>query len=357
MKNLCVIFGGASSEHDISIITAMQLKKNYTKKSLEMIYLGLDNKFYLATNVENLQDFSNKNNIKLKEVFIFNGAVYAKGVFMKKCFDIECVINCCHGGAGENGDLAGFLALNKINFTSSNSLSAHITMDKNLTKVVLRDVVPTVKGELLTKDNFESRKNVIEKEFSNELIVKPNSMGSSIGVKACSKTDYMDQVMAIFEMGDNALVEDRIVDIVEYNQACFKDGEEFVLSEIESPKTKSEFLSFDDKFRGEQKAKGSDREIPANITGELKEKICVFTKEIYSTLNLNGVVRIDYIFDRKKKRLYFNEVNTVPGSMAFYLYEPVGVDYITLIDKIVENATKPTFQTYFDTEILKCKKL
>jgi len=346
MKNLCVIFGGASSEHDISIITAMQLKKNYQKHSLEMLYWGLDNKFYLATNIDDLQTYTNKENLKLKEVFILNGAVYSKSVFTKKLFDIDCVINCCHGGAGENGDLAGFL-----------SLSAHISMDKNLTKAILQGTVPTVKGELFTKTNFEDKAIVIEKEFSNNLIVKPNSMGSSIGVKACDKNDFKNQVLAIFEMSDDALVEERVTDICEYNQACFRDGEELILSAIEKPIPKSTVLTFDDKYRGNAKSKGSDREIPARLSRQLEEKISEYTKIIYSTLNLNGVVRVDYIYDCKKKTLYFNEVNTIPGSMSFYLYEPIGIDYITLIDKIVTNATKPCSQVYFDTEILRMKKL
>lgn len=355
MKKLCVIFGGASSEHDISIITGMQLAKNLKAKEIEKIYLGLDNKFYLATKVEELSFFEDKQKLNLKEIVISNNAIYSKGIFLKKLFDIDCVINCCHGGIGENGDLAGFFAVNHIKFTSSNCLSAHITMDKNLTKRLLKGVVPTVKGILVTKSNYNQAIEQIENIFDDDLIVKPNSLGSSIGVEACNKENFTEQIDAIFELNDDALVEERVVDIVEYNQACFKTKDGLMLSAIEQPISKHEFLSFDDKYKSKSKAKGSDRIIPAEISPDLENEIIEYTSKVYEKLNLNGVVRIDYIYDKSANKLYFNEVNTIPGSMSFYLYEPIGIDYITLIEKIIENAKETKKYTYIDTDILKNK--
>ena len=302
MEKLCVIFGGASSEHDISIITAMQLKKNYqAKRELEMIYMGLDNKFYLATKVEEISFFANKNKINLKEIYIIGNSIYIKGMFFKKYCDIECVINCCHGGVGENGDLAGFFSVNGVRYTSANALYAHIAMDKNLAKTLLENIVPTIKGVEINKEDVLEKSSYIEQEFSSELIVKPNSLGSSIGVKACDKSNYLEQVMAIFELGDTALVEERVVDIVEYNQACFRDGDKLVLSVIENPLTKSEFLTFEDKYSKKEKTKGGDRIIPAKINKDLEAQINLYTEQIFRALNMNGVVRIDYIFDSFQK--------------------------------------------------------
>lgn len=357
MKKLCVIFGGQSSEHDISIITGMQLAKNLKAKEIEKIYLGLDNKFYLATKVEDLSFFQDKQKIKLKEIIISNNAVYSKNMFLKKLFDIDCIVNCCHGGIGENGDLAGFFAVNHIKFTSSNCLSAHITMDKHLTKRLLKGIVPTIKGVLVNKSNYHQTIEQIENLLDDDLIVKPNSLGSSIGVKACNKENFTEQIDAIFAMNDDALVEERVVDILEYNQACFKTKDGLMLSAIEQPIAKHEFLSFDDKYKSTSKAKGSDRIIPAEISSDLENEIIEYTSKIYERLNLNGVVRIDYIYDKSANKLYFNEVNTIPGSMSFYLYEPIGIDYITLIEKIIENAEETKKFTYFDTQILKDKKI
>lgn len=357
MKKLCVIFGCESSEHDISIITGMQLAKNFYTIELEKIYMGLDNKFYLATNVDDLKFFEDKEKIKLTEIIFYSGAVYKKGIILKKLFDVECVINCCHGGVGEQGDLAGFFEVNKIKCTSANSLSSHIAMDKNLTKELVKDIVPTVKGVKVTKSNFVETAKQIDDSFPFDLIVKPNSLGSSIGVKACNIENYKNQIEAIFTLGDDALVEERVVEIEEYNQACYKSKDGLVLSAIEHPISKHEFLTFEDKYKTQNKTKGKDREIPANISAEIEEQIINYTSKIYERLGMNGVVRIDYIFDKATNTLYFNEINTIPGSMAFYLFEPLGIDYITLVENLIENAEDIKKFAYFNTQILKDKKI
>lgn len=357
MKKLCVIFGGASSEHDISIITGLQLCKNIEMKYIvEKIYVGLDNKFYLATNLKELKDFENKEKLNLKQVYFLNGALYKTGMLNSKVCDVECVVNCCHGGIGENGDLSSFFEVINIPYTNASSLSSKIAMDKSLAKFILKNSVPTIKGVKVTKENFNNKIDYIKKNLTNNLIVKPNSLGSSIGVKCCSKENFVDQINAIFEMNDDALVEERVVNIKEYNQACFKTEEGLMLSAIEQVSSKSDFLTFEDKYKG-GKIKGSDRVIPAQIPPELEEEIINYTSKVYKKLNLNGVVRIDYIFDETENKLYFNEVNTIPGSMAFYLYEPVGIDYITLVEQLVKNATIPKCYTYFKTDILKDKKI
>lgn len=357
MKKLCVIFGGESSEHDISIITGMQLSKNFYTEELEKIYMGLDNKFYLVSKIQDLKFFEDKEKIKLTEIIFHSGAVYKIGIKLKKLFDVECVINCCHGGVGENGDLAGFFEVNKIKYTSANSLSSNIAMDKTLAKELVKDIVPTVKGIKVTKSNFKETTKQISENFAFDLIVKPNSLGSSIGVKACNIENYKDQIEAIFEMEDDALVEERVIEIEEYNQACFRSIDGLVLSAIEHPISKHEFLTFEDKYKTKSKTKGSDREIPANISPELEEQIINYTSKIYEKLGMNGVVRIDYILDKATNTLYFNEINTIPGSMAFYLYEPLGIDYITLVENLIENAEDIKKFAYFNTQILKDKKL
>ncbi len=356
MKKLCVIFGGASCEHDISIITGMQLANNVKEKlQLEKIYLGLDNKFYLATKINDLKAFSNKKALNFQQVIIANGAVYKKGLFLKKLFDIDCVINCCHGGVGENGDLAGFFAVQGVKITSADALASHLAMDKTLAKTLVADVVPTIKGARVDELNYNEIIPIIKQEFSNNLIVKPNSLGSSIGVKVCNGENFEEQVQAIFLMHDDALVEEQITSIVEYNQACIKTEDGLVLSAVESPITKNNFLTFEDKYQHNQK--GKERSIPADISTTLEHQINDYTKTIYNRLNLNGVVRIDYIYDKETDQLYFNEVNTVPGSMAFYLFEPVGIDYISLVRMLVNSAKETKNYKYFNTNILEDKSL
>lgn len=358
MKKICVIFGGKSAEHDISIITGMQLAKNIQLKyDIEKIYLGLDNKFYLATNQYTISAFQDKENLHLKQVYIINNAVYSKGLFFKKLFDIDCVINCCHGGVGENGDLAGFFEVNGVKCTSASSLASHIAMDKSLTKSLVKDFVNTIDGVKVTKSNFEEMIPYIKENLNEDLIVKPNSLGSSIGVAKCNKENFVQQINAIFLMNDDVLVENRVVDLKEYNQAAIMTKEGLLLSMIEEPITKGDFLSFDDKYHNQTKSKGTDRIIPAKISPELEEQIIDATSKIYTNLNMSGVVRIDYIFDTKNNRLYFNEINTIPGSMAYYLFEPLSIDYISLVDLMIEHCRDIKNYSYFDTAVLTKKLL
>lgn len=358
MKKLCVFFGGNSVEHDISIITAFQLCKNIEQfYDVEKIYIGLDNKFYLATGIKDISYFSNKKEVKLQEILISGTKLYKKKLLLKEYCEIKCAINCCHGGIGENGVLAGFFEANGIVFTSASSLSSAVAMNKNLTKKLVKEIVPVVNGIEITKNNFAKGIEEVKNKLKNDLIVKPNSLGSSIGVKVCNKTDFVRQVNTIFELNDTALVEERVVDLVEYNQACFIDDGKLVVSEIEQPLTKSNYLTFEDKYQHNTKQKGKDRLIPAPIGKRLQNKISSITKQIYSLLNMSGVVRIDYIFDKSTSTLYFNEINTIPGSMAYYLFEPLGIDYITLVEKLIENAETQKEYSYIQTDVLENKKI
>ena len=350
MKKICVIFGGASSEHDISIITGLQLYKNISLRyDIKMIYFGLDNHFYLSTKSDATY-YSDKKKIKLPEIIFYNGAVYKKR-FFKKLFDVDLIINCCHGGVGENGDLSAFFEVHNIRYTNSNPLSSHIAMNKSLAKSLLKDELNVVEGILVTKENKNLAIEEIKNNLSDDLIVKPNSLGSSIGVKACNKENFTEQIEAIFEMQDDALVENRVTNMIELNQACVSTKDGLILSAIEQPLSNHGFLTFEDKYLG-GKTKGKDRIIPAKIDKKLKEKIDETTKHIYKKLNYSGIVRIDYIYDLDNFTLYFNEANTIPGSMAFYLFEPIGIDYISLIDLLINNEKQTKKYLYFNTDIL-----
>lgn len=351
MEKVFIIFGGASAEHDISIITAMQLSKNLQNVyDVEKIYLDINNNFYLASNIDDVSFFKEKSNLKLKPIIISNGVVYKKGVFLKKYLKIDKVINCCHGGVGENGVLSSFFEINKIEYTNCSPQASCITMDKSLTKALLKDSVNIIKGIKITKLNYKQAIKTVQTDFSNDLIVKPNALGSSIGVAIATKKSFKKQVDAIFLLNDDALVEERIVNMIELNQACYKSADGLKLSLIEQPISNQQFLTFREKYQN--KTKGTDRVIPAKISKELEDEIFATTKKIYTELDLNGVVRIDYIYDLDKNILYLNEVNTIPGSMSYYLYEPLGVDYISLVEDLLKN-TKPTQQyTYFASDVL-----
>jgi len=351
MKNLVVIFGGASVEHDVSIITGLQaVEKLAGEYNLFPVYLSVENDFYL-TNFKKPKDFLDKEKIKKesKQIsFCKNGFLRCKGKKFKKFVPVDFVLNCCHGGVGEKGDLFSFFLMNDIITSSSDSLSANISMDKYLTKLVLeKEGVAVTKGCLINRDNMEEKIKTIKKDFSHNLIVKPNSLGSSVGVIKSNFKDLKSNIEKVLCFATSALVEECVENLEEFNCAVVKNKDELLLSLVEKVGG-NDFLSYEDKYYEGK----SLREIPAKIDEELQKEIYDTTKKVYNLLNMSGIARIDYLFDKKEKKLYFNEINSIPGSLAFYLFEGLGIDYSMLVDIALENIKMPQKQIYFESDIL-----
>lgn len=352
MKKIVVVFGGASVEHDVSIITGLQAI-NVLRESYEIlpIYLTLENEFYL-TNELNPKSYFDKENVKnkSKKVTFIDGKLYKnKG---KKCVfltDFYAVLNCCHGGVGENGVLASYFEMCGVKVSSADGTGSAICMNKALTKKIAESLdIPTILGVEVNKNSIDKKLEVIKKELNEDIIIKPNSLGSSIGVVKTDKSDLKSKILTCLHLDNSVLVENCIMNMQELNCAIFKNKDEFCLSQIEKVGNNDGFLTFDDKYI----SKESKREIPAKISDKLKNLIYDYTRRIYEKLNLRGVVRLDFIYDLDKKNLYLNEVNTIPGSLAFYLYEGMGINYTMLCEAMIEEATIAKKQTYFESDIL-----
>ena len=352
MKKIVVVFGGASVEHDVSIITGLQAI-NILKEEYEVlpIYLSLENRFFLTQKTKPT-DYFDKEEIKQSsiEITFFNGQfLKIKNGKPKKLVPFDCVVNCCHGGVGENGELNAYFKLNNIKCTSADTLSSGVCLNKYFTKLIMKDIgVPTVDGVLVNQENIEKSIENIEKNLKNDLIVKPNSLGSSIGVVKTNQKDLKTCIKNALQLDDEVLVENCVNNMFELNCACYKKDDNLVISQIEKVGDKKEILSFDDKYI----SKKEQREIPAKIPKDLQEEIIDYTKLIYKSLHLSGVIRIDYMYDKKNKKLYMNEINTIPGSLAFYLYQGLGINYAMLCDDLINNCTTERQQKYFESNIL-----
>ena len=168
MEKICVIFGGKSPEHDVSIISGMQCAKYLQNK--------FDNKFYDATSIDDISYFSDKKNLKLRSLIFYDG-LNKKSLGLKKICDIKCVVNCCHGGVGENGCLAGFFSTLGIPFTSASSLEGGITMDKSLTKQLVADIVKVVDGIKVTKPQLYRGSGRYRKQFPRKYYCQTKCTG------------------------------------------------------------------------------------------------------------------------------------------------------------------------------------
>lgn len=349
MKNLFIIFGGASVEHDVSIVTALQTYANLKDKyKLRLLYCTKDNLMYLVDKTAPA-DYIDKQMLlkKSQQVTIFNKGLYKVcGKKLKLISEVDCIINCCHGGVGEDGSIKAVLDFNNIPCSSASVSSSSICMDKEYAKLVAKSLDIPIVEYIVVDKNSKYVDNA--KILGNSVIVKPCGLGSSIGVVKTDLEHLQENIDIVLHLDNKVLIEREISPLVEYNCAVVRDGDNIILSQIEQPVNKSDILSFEDKYISVDKT----RIIPADIPKEKQDLIYDYTKRIYQHLNLNGVVRIDYLYDKNNDTIYLNEINTIPGSLAYYLFEGLGITYIKLMEILIKNATTKPLQSYFSSTIL-----
>ena len=350
MKNVVLCFGGKSFEHDISIITALIVLKKYRGKyNLLPVYISKNQEwFFYPKNDLSITLFKNfdaeykKNGFK--KVSLEKDQLCYKSLFSVTKLKIDCVLNCCHGGFGEDGSLNALLEANDLSVTSGSSTALGICMDKILSKYFFKSQnVPFVDYFSFTKDEFiKDKKSVLAmaEELAYPVILKPSKLGSSIGIKvAHNETEFIESVKVALEFDNNILVEKAILeDMKEYNIALMKKNGKVIFSPIDVVKKTDEIFSFKDKYIGEDSTscdkfafkknhmgKGgsfvSEQKKWEKIPSKIKKKIQKYAYKIYENLGLCGVVRFDFILD-KNNNVFLNEVNSVPGSLAYYFIVP-----------------------------------
>ena len=362
-ENLIVIFGGASSEHDVSIISALQAI-NYIDVdyyNVIPVYIDQNNVWYTGKILKDITNYKNLKTKRLKQVSIIAGHEYLYQKFLfgyYKKLKIDCALVIMHGINGEDGKVMSLLDLAGIPYQCSNTCESSICLDKTIFKDYLNGLkVNNVKGvgitQYLYNNNPEKIYQLLENEIEYPMIVKPATQGSSIGIKVCyNRTQLEDAIVGSFELGEKVLIEQFLDDITEINVAIVRDDDKLIVSELEQPLKSSDILSFENKYLNESNSmQGISRIIPAPIDDKTKSKIKDMAIKVYENLNLKGVVRFDFILN--KDNVYLNEVNSIPGSLAYYLFEPLGIDYNKLINILIKNTylyetnTKKKIHRYF----------
>ncbi|MBO4554511.1 MAG: D-alanine--D-alanine ligase [Clostridia bacterium] len=356
-KKIALIFGGRSLEHEVSVITAMQILNNLDKKkyAVEPVYMK-DGDFFVG-GLDKIDAFVNFEREKHGKVILANGEfLLIKRNTVKKYFKPDVAVVACHGGEGEDGTLQALLDFNGIAYTSPGVLQSAVCMDKDFSKQVFESMCLNVLPyETFFKEEFEedSSKTIfsIESFLAYPLIIKPARLGSSIGIGvAKNREELLEKLEVAFKFDNKVVVETKLEDFVEVNCAAYFDGNAIRVSRTEQPMTDGDFLSFADKYERGGKMSGLERISPANV-GSLNLIVQAMTERIYRDFAMNGIVRVDYLVDTKRGKVYINEINTVPGSLAFYLFD---VDFKTLLDEVIEVAPMRTYKlkTQFKTEIL-----
>ena len=380
--NLAVLFGGRSVEHEVSVISAVQAMASLNKDKYNIIPVYMTKKSEFWTG-EKLMDINAYKDIPalLKEctecVFVRSeGKVQLLRQKMKKfgsnvLADIDVAFPIVHGTNVEDGALQGYLQTLDLPYVGCDVLASAIGMDKYTMKIMLKDAgFPVLDGIRISSydlDKLESFADQVESRFGYPVIVKPVNLGSSVGIsKASDRASFISSAEDAFQFADRILIEPCVVQLKEINCSVLGDSESAEASVCEEPVQASEddILSFEQKYvGGGGKSGGSKgmatlkRKIPAEITAEQDEFIRKTAVEAFRYLNCNGVARIDFMIDMATDKIYINEFNTIPGSLAFYLWEPKGVKYTALLDRMIDLALKRHRQAEkinysFDTNLL-----
>ncbi len=363
---LGVIYGSRTCEHEVSIISALQLMRAVDRDQYDVIpiYITMRGEWYSGDSLFDIRtysgfDGSQKGIYKVQlDVTAGSGVLFtmepAKGLFKpekrRMIARLDCVIPVLHGMHGEDGTLQGMLEMCNIPYASSGVAASAVGMDKAYMKqYFMGGGFPVLPGCWHLRNAWEETPDAvlsdIEAKLSYPVFVKPAMLGSSIGVsKARDRAELTEALTLAFEFDRKVLVEKGLEHILELNCSVLGVGGDALASEIEMPVTGGDLLSFFDKYiqsGGGMKGMASlKRVLPAPIEPELRERIQKLSVDIFNNMDCKGVVRIDYMFDVDQNALYITEINTIPGSMAFYLWDASGIPYQTLIDRIVDCAMK-----------------
>ncbi len=388
-----VLFGGKSVEHEISVISAIQAMQSLNRDKYDVIpiYITKSNEFYVGENVGKIESYTDIASLikSSQRVIMVNDEnkvkliKYPQKMLSKGYVDyIDVAFPVVHGTNVEDGTLQGYLQMMNIPYVGCDVLSSAVGMDKYVMKTVLKDNgIPVLDCKCYTANQYDENEEAIvdeiEKAIGYPVIVKPVNLGSSIGIsKAENRTELYDSLETAFQYATKVLIEAAVQNLKEINCSVLGDYEKAEASECEEPVSSDKILTFAEKYIGDGSAKGAKgakggakssggskgmatlkRKIPADITDEQRDTIRTLAVKAFKCLGCGGVSRIDFMMDTKTGNIWLNEINTIPGSLSFYLWEPVGVKYPELLDRMISLALKREREsesiTYtFDSNVL-----
>ena len=361
--NIAVFYGCRSVEHEVSIISAVQAMRaiNRDKYDVTPVYVTKEGEMYTGDCLFSIEEYRN-----LPELFKKCDKVYFvrsgekvvmkyenSGLFSKKKErSIDVAFPVVHGTNCEDGTMQGYFEYLGIPYVGCDILSSAVGMDK----AVFKDVVKRAGVPVLDSIEIRAREYTLNKEAINErlikeiglpLIVKPVNLGSSVGITKVSEEGKLDEAISLaISFSDKVLIEKAINNLREINCSVLGDADSCEASVCEEPFMNDEILSYEDKYLGNSKSGPSKgmaslgRKIPAELSDERANEIKELACKIFKCMGANGVVRIDFMIDKDTDTVYANEINTIPGSLAFYLWEASGVKYNELLDRMIELAFK-----------------
>ncbi len=377
---VAVFFGGDSVEHEVSIISAVQAMTHLNREKYNVIpiYLAKNGQMYTSSAMFEINSFRTPEEL-LSKARVVTVANNGQGVYLKsekkndfsgkKALKLDVALPIVHGTNCEDGSLQGFLETLRLPYAGCDVLASAVGMDKAIFKSVLRTAgIPVLDCiRFSSRDFVEYEENILNRintSVGYPLIVKPVNLGSSIGItKVNTAEDLKNAVETAFTYSDSVLVERAVQNLREINCAVLGDDSECRASACEEPFGADEILSYEDKYINSAKSSASKgmaslkRRIPAELPADMTNTVQEYACRTFKAIGGHGVARIDFLMDNQSKEVFVNEINTIPGSLSFYLWEATGMKYTELLDELISLAfrrqrRKENLHFEIDTNIL-----
>lgn len=359
--NIGVFFGGCSTEHEISVISASQAMSAIDRSIYDVtpIYITKQGQYYTGEALLDVANYRDTASLlkKCKQVYLrpvkgdFNVYLMKKPLFGSNiATTLDVAIPVLHGSYGEDGTFEGILEAMGIPYAGCNVLASANGMDKITMKMILQACnVPVVDYVWFTDGQWRADKEAmiqnIETRLGYPVIIKPANLGSSVGIgRATNRETLIERINDAERYSARIIVEHMVENLHEVNCSVLGDCDEYETSVCEEPIKSGEILSYEDKYMGGTKgAKGmqaSQKRIPADLPEDISNRIRFLAGETFRVLSCHGVSRVDVIMDADNGEIYVNEINTIPGSLSFYLWEATGLSFDKLMDRLVKLALK-----------------
>ena len=350
---LGVIFGGTSVEHEVSIISALLAIENINREKYEVIpiYITKEKELYTSKKFLNIENFKNLKTVtkgaNKVDIYVKNNNIYLKEkkFLFPKLIDIDIFFPIVHGSGVEDGTIQGYLDFLGVPYVGSDVLASSIGQDKAIFKdVCIANKIPVLDYKVFYDFELPNTR-YIEEEVSKlgyPVIVKPSTLGSSVGIEIVkNNNELISKVSEAFKYDYKVLVEKKINSLREVNISVLGDEKNMELSALEEIITGNEYYTYDDKYKGGTKGKTTSkysdkRIIPAKLEESMEKEICDISKKIFRVSGFSGIVRFDFLIDKDNSKVYFNEPNTIPGSLSYHLWNGANKNFHEVLDEAIK---------------------
>ena len=366
-----VIFGGESVEHEVSIITAIQAMNKIDEEKYDIIpiYITKDREWYTGDMLRDIEVYQDLNLIKrysTNVVLYYKNGSYVlqkkNGLFKGTVKEIDIAFPIVHGTNVEDGVLQGYLQTIGIPFVGANVYGSVAGQDKVIMKDIWKEEnLPMTKYVWFYDTDYRQDKDSVlakVKDLKYPLIVKPATTGSSVGISFCDDVESLKEgIDEAIQYDTKIIVEEVVQNLKEVNIAVMGNYENQKVSAIEEVFSGNHFLTFQDKYIGNGKGKlkgfkkgavkttskgmaSANRKLPADLDPKMQKEIEDIAMRAFKVLGSAGNSRIDFLVDEKTKKVYINEINSIPGSLAFYLWDAKDINFTQVLDDMIQIGIK-----------------